>query len=394
MPPKRAPAPAKKKVAVDPTFGMKNKKGKKAQEIQRQAQNSGRSKQDIQAQQAKQARKEAKEARKEQELEHAMLFRPVPEKQKPQVIPPGVDPKSVLCIYFKRGHCQFGENCKLSHDLNVENKTAKRDMFSDGRAAENKITTADGETIEGTMGEWDSATLVRIVNKKAATRPSNASDKVCKFFLRAIEKKTWGWFWVCPNGGDKCPYKHALPPGFVLVDKNAPKEKVETRPLEEVLEEERSKIVSGTKVNPETFAAWKLKINKQKQEELIKAGKLRERQIKSGETRATGRELLSQAPERFIDEPAKGEEDVDVLSLLKQKNTEEDEVDRENARIAQELAEEVERELKEQEEQARLEAEAAKANGSEATEPVVLQTVDTTLFTADDVIDDFSDEEK
>ena len=26
----------------------------------------------------------------------------------------------------------------------------------------------------------------------------------------------FGWFWECPNGGEKCPYRHALPPGFVL----------------------------------------------------------------------------------------------------------------------------------------------------------------------------------
>lgn len=167
----------------------------------------------------------------------------------------GVDPKSVLCIYFKKGTCQFGDSCKLSHDLNVENKAAKRDMFSDDRAAD-----ADGEKIDGSMADWDQDTLVRLVNKKAATRPSNASDKVgicvpfyllckvCKFFLGAIEKKTWGWFWVCPNGGDKCPYRHALPPGFVLVDKNAPKAKVDVRPLEDILEEEVHFVV--TCVNP------------------------------------------------------------------------------------------------------------------------------------------------
>jgi hypothetical protein len=26
----------------------------------------------------------------------------------------------------------------------------------------------------------------------------------------------FGWFWECPSGGEKCQYKHALPPGFVL----------------------------------------------------------------------------------------------------------------------------------------------------------------------------------
>lgn len=67
---------------------------------------------------------------------------------------------------------------------------------------------------------------------------------------------------------------------------------------------------------------------KQKEEEAKKEGQIRAKQLKSGERRATGRELLEQAPDKFIDEPAKGEEDVDVLALLKQKHTEEDAVDK------------------------------------------------------------------
>jgi len=34
--------------------------------------------------------------------------------------------------------------------------------------------------------------------------------------LDAVEKKQYGWFWVCPNGGRNCHYRHALPPGYVL----------------------------------------------------------------------------------------------------------------------------------------------------------------------------------
>lgn len=39
--------------------------------------------------------------------------------------------------------------------------------------------------------------------------------KVCKFFLEAVEKKQYGWFWSCPNGST-CHYRHALPPGYIL----------------------------------------------------------------------------------------------------------------------------------------------------------------------------------
>lgn len=40
--------------------------------------------------------------------------------------------------------------------------------------------------------------------------------QVCKHFLEAVEKKQYGWFWVCPNGDKDCHYRHALPPGYVL----------------------------------------------------------------------------------------------------------------------------------------------------------------------------------
>ena len=51
----------------------------------------------------------------------------------------------------------------------------------------------------------------------------------------------FGWFWECPNGGEKCQYRHALPPGFVLKSqKKAAEEaaKANTISLEEFLEVE------------------------------------------------------------------------------------------------------------------------------------------------------------
>lgn len=43
--------------------------------------------------------------------------------------------------------------------------------------------------------------------------------QVCKYFLDAVEKEIYGWFWTCPNGGDACKYRHALPPGYVFKSK-------------------------------------------------------------------------------------------------------------------------------------------------------------------------------
>ena len=46
-----------------------------------------------------------------------------------------------------------------------------------------------------------------------------------------MEKKQYGWFWACPNGGKECHYRHALPPGYILKSQ-----------MKALLEEERDKI--------------------------------------------------------------------------------------------------------------------------------------------------------
>ena len=43
----------------------------------------------------------------------------------------GVDPKSVLCEFHKHGRCTKGFKCKFSHDLNVERKGAKIDLYTE-----------------------------------------------------------------------------------------------------------------------------------------------------------------------------------------------------------------------------------------------------------------------
>lgn len=43
----------------------------------------------------------------------------------------GVDPKSIVCEYFRAGQCQKGFKCKFSHDLAVERKGGKIDLFTD-----------------------------------------------------------------------------------------------------------------------------------------------------------------------------------------------------------------------------------------------------------------------
>ena len=50
------------------------------------------------------------------------------------------------------------------------------------------------------------------------SKKGNMPDSIitCKQFLEAVEKNLYGFNWVCPNGGEKCIYRHMLPFGFVL----------------------------------------------------------------------------------------------------------------------------------------------------------------------------------
>jgi hypothetical protein len=44
-----------------------------------------------------------------------------------------IDPKTVLCAYYKAGTCEKGNKCKFSHDLNIARKVEKKDLYSDAR---------------------------------------------------------------------------------------------------------------------------------------------------------------------------------------------------------------------------------------------------------------------
>lgn len=56
--------------------------------------------------------------------------------------------------------------------------------------------------------------------------------------MDAVEKKQYGWFWVCPNGGKECHYRHALPSGYVLKSqmKALLEEEADKIPIEEEIE--------------------------------------------------------------------------------------------------------------------------------------------------------------
>ena len=231
MPPKgKGEQPKVKKVAVDKTFGMKNKKGGAAQKQIAQIKAttaSGGSPEEKRKAAEKAQREKDKAAAEQARKETAELFKPV----QVQKVPFGTDPKTVLCQFFKKGNCEKGKKCKFSHDLNIERKTEKRSLYTDTRDEDKEAE--EERRKKDNMDDWDEDKLRQVVLSKHGN-PKTTTDKVCKYFIQAIEDQKYGWFWVCPNGGksgqpnafeiyadldlgDKCMYKHSLPPGYVIL---------------------------------------------------------------------------------------------------------------------------------------------------------------------------------
>lgn len=290
--PEKAKVKAKAKAAEDKGFGMKNKnKSKKVQQQITQMKHGvdgGLAKK----KEAEMKRKaEEKKAAEQAKKEAAALFG-----IQQQKVPFGVDPKSILCEFFKQGVCTKGTKCKFSHDPNVGRKDAKKDLYTDARA----------EKEADTMDNWDEEKLRKVILSKHGN-PKTTTEKVCKYFIDAVENDKYGWFWTCPNGGNECMYKHSLPPGFVLKTKEQKrierlaKESEPQITLEEFIELERTKLDRSkfTPITLQTFGEWKLKLRTKREEE-------RKKEQASGKRPLTGRELLLK---KFADKFYQDEED-------------------------------------------------------------------------------------
>ncbi|KAH9907904.1 hypothetical protein F4778DRAFT_719597 [Xylariomycetidae sp. FL2044] len=291
------------KTAVDKTFGMKNKKGGAAQRQIKQIQASakaGGTPDEKRKQAEKEARAREKKAAEDAKREaDALLAKPA----QIQKVPFGVDPKTVVCIFFKKGNCEKGKKCKFAHDLSIERKTEKVNLYTDQRAEE------DEKKKQETSDDWDEEKLRKVVLSKKGNQVTT-TDKVCKYFIEAIEDGKYGWFWVCPNGGNNCKYKHALPPGFVLKTKEQraaekalmDKSPLKTLTLEDFLESERHKLTGTlTPVTPESFAKWK----KERMDK--KAAEEQARKAKEN----TGRALFESGNWRYGEDEDESEDDDD-----------------------------------------------------------------------------------
>ncbi|KAJ6561873.1 hypothetical protein B0H19DRAFT_1142909 [Mycena capillaripes] len=331
MPPKKQPAQgSSSKVKDDKTFGMKNKNksAKVKQEvarIQAQAAVTGKSRATVEKEKEQQMRAKEKLEEEKRAKEEALLLRPV----QTQKVPFGVDPKTVLCVFFKAGHCEKGNKCKFSHDLNVDRKVEKKNLYEDSRE----------EKLADTMDTWDQEKLAQVVLSKAGN-PRTTTDIVCKHFIQAIEIQKFGWFWECPNG-EQCQYRHALPPGFVLKSQRKAAEeaaKANVISLEEFLEVERHKLGPNlTPVTPESFAIWKKTRMDKKEAEQEAMRKAKEQHHSAGKnTGMSGKDLFEYNPEWFEDED--DGDASDDWDLNKYRKEQEDEREAEEAKRIADLS--------------------------------------------------------
>ncbi|PKA62647.1 Zinc finger CCCH domain-containing protein 11 [Apostasia shenzhenica] len=345
MPPKqqsKAELAKKQKIVEDKTFGLKNKsKSKNVQKYVQSLQQAVQPKPDASKMAAKAmmsslfVKKKEEEKTREKELND--LFKVAVSQAK---VPVGVDPKSILCEFFKAGQCAKGFKCKFSHDLNVQRKGEKIDIYSDKRDQERDVMEVVGNPLLG------------IVRKDGLNSFKwGLGITVCKYFLETVEKKQYGWFWVCPNGGKDCHYRHALPPGYILKSqmKALLDEETEKISIEEEIEDQRTlgsciyaaearalmgceesaemgivilyhglraKVPTSTPMTPELFQEWKRK--KMAEKEVALSATQAER---AKNDRMSGRELFLSDASLFVDDAEAYEkyhrEEFDDLDMVK-----------------------------------------------------------------------------
>jgi uncharacterized protein (DUF305 family) len=350
-------------------FGLKNKnKSRKVQAFVQQVEKSVKQqvekKMKTPEQLAAEQSKKLKEEKKRMEEEMKSLLRSSIKQPKLDV---GVDPKSVVCEFFKQGVCEKGDKCKFSHDLTKARKGTKINIYADKR---------DDDKTKDNISEWDQAKLESVVSQRHGKNPVTTTDIVCMYFLEALEKELYGWFWLCPNekNGDTCKYRHALPPGYVFKTAKQRAEEAEAKALadasilsiEEEIEEERKKLPTTglTPVTPATFQAFKERKAKRKMEEMeAKRVEEAKKTGSKGYNALSGRALFTYDPTLFVDDEAAdtntyservevdeavfaAEEDVDLSDVL---DEDEDQEGDENAGEENEDGEENGEEMEEEE---------------------------------------------
>ena len=275
------------KIVEDKMFGVKNKnKSKVAKTMVKTV--AGQEKGGFEKMQAEVYREKA--LKKKQEEENKLLV-DVFAKTAPKNSEEGI------CAFFKAGMCKKGKACKFSHAVADDTtKAVKMDLYTDQRVA----MFGNADTIEN----WNEEKLNEVVDYNSSKYNSTTvTDKVCKFFVEAVEKAKYGWFWVCPNGYN-CIYRHCLPPDYVFKNKKTVVEVKEEESIVDKVDSARDKL-EGKKLTPvtkERFDEW-LKIRRERLEKERKARVADELKsmglkVKKG---LTGKELFEKDKDMFKD---------------------------------------------------------------------------------------------
>ena len=84
-----------------------------------------------------------------------------------------MDPKTILCAFYKAGNCEKGNKCKFSHNPDVERKVEKRNVYDDAR-----------EQDKSSALRVDTLLLIQLIRKKTADTMENwDEDKLRKVVL-------------------------------------------------------------------------------------------------------------------------------------------------------------------------------------------------------------------
>lgn len=250
-------------ILEDKTFGIKNKKG------------SAQQKQISQIQKNLHLAKEPVVKKDETDIRDVLNSM-----TKITVGGPLTGPKSakqILCVAFKMGKCTKGNKCKFSHDMSL----------IDPPPCEDKNET--DEEIE------EPAEIVK------KPKVINYTKIICKFFIEACEKESYGKFWKCPNGL-KCIYVHMLPEGYVLErEKKLMKEQQremegDEYTIDDYVEEQLQLIYDRCqeveKLTEEQFLKWKDEKRKEKAEHETDENSKKSKQLQKGKfEKLSGKEI-------------------------------------------------------------------------------------------------------
>ncbi|KAL1504478.1 hypothetical protein AB1Y20_010883 [Prymnesium parvum] len=271
MPPKdaKAAAQAAAKKVEDKTFGMKNKNKSKAvqQTIAQMKASAG-------ANEKKRETEDMKKAAARAAMDQ-VLFKEAKTK------------KELLAEKMAKAEAAIKKAEKTK-------EPEKRDIYTDQR----------DQKKDDLMETWDDDKLRSVVDSKKTAGERVKTSIICKHFIEAVEKRTYGWFWECPNGGDKCQYRHALPEDYVLKRDKDPNAVIDLGPrIEDEIEERRKALTSRTPVTFERLQEWLArKKAKQQEEEEKKLDAAKKQYAKGKASGVSGKMLFSIDASIFVDD--------------------------------------------------------------------------------------------